>query len=70
MLQKTVYFRTQEDLDLFNALPNKTQWLHSKLHADGAKTSLKPVVDAAIDLGEEIQKTKRRSKHVNYLKGN
>lgn len=68
MLQKTVYFRTQEDLDLFNALPNKTQWLHDRLNQDLSKKSLKPVVDAAIDLGEEMQKTKRCSKHVNYLK--
>lgn len=31
MIRKTVYFRTQEDLDKFNALPNKAEWLHIKL---------------------------------------
>lgn len=31
MLKKTVYFRTQEDLDKFNALPNKAEWLHEQL---------------------------------------
>ena len=31
MIQKTVYFRTQEDLDSFNAISNKTEWLHQRL---------------------------------------
>lgn len=31
MIQKTVYFRTKEDLDLYNALPNKAEWLHEHL---------------------------------------
>jgi hypothetical protein len=34
MLRKTVYFRTQEDLDKFNAIGNKAEWLHDKLNAD------------------------------------
>jgi len=31
MIRKTVYFRSQEDLDKFNALPNKAEWLHDHL---------------------------------------
>ena len=31
MIQKTVYFRTQEDLDKFNAIKNKAEWLHEHL---------------------------------------
>lgn len=40
MIQKTVYFQTQEDANLFNALSNKAQWLHDKLndrHAEAAE---------------------------------
>lgn len=32
MIQKTVYFRNQDDLDKFNALPNKAEWLHEHLN--------------------------------------
>lgn len=31
MIRKTVYFRTQEDLDKFNAIGNKAEWLHEHL---------------------------------------
>ncbi len=31
MIQKTIYFRTQEDLDLFNEIDNKAGWLHEHL---------------------------------------
>lgn len=31
MIKKTVYFRTQEDLDKFNAIKNKAEWLHDHL---------------------------------------
>jgi hypothetical protein len=34
MYQKTVYFQTQEDLNRFNAVSNKAQWLHNKLEED------------------------------------
>lgn len=34
LIQKTVYFRTQQDLDAFNAIPNKTEWLHNQLELD------------------------------------
>jgi len=37
MLKKTVYFRTQEDLDKFNALPNKAEWISERLNAKGSK---------------------------------
>ena len=32
MIKKTVYFRTQEDLDKFNAIDNKAKWLHERLN--------------------------------------
>jgi hypothetical protein len=31
MLKKTVYFRDQEDLNKFNAIANKAEWLHEHL---------------------------------------
>lgn len=32
MIRKTIYFRTQEDLDKFNAISNKAEWLHNRLN--------------------------------------
>lgn len=34
MIKKTVYFRTQEDLDKFDAIKNKAEWLHEHLSVD------------------------------------
>lgn len=34
MLKKTVYFRTQEDLDKFNAIKNKAEWLQTQLNPE------------------------------------
>jgi hypothetical protein len=41
-IQKTVYFRTQEDADLFAAIPNKTSWLHDMLHLKSKLPDLYP----------------------------
>lgn len=40
MIKKTVYFRTQIDLDAFNAIKNKTEWLHEHLGVDILKNRI------------------------------
>lgn len=40
MLRKTVYFRDQDDLDKFNAIKNKAEWLHDHLDVDIMKNKI------------------------------
>lgn len=43
MIRKTVYFRTQEDLDKFNAIKNKAEWFHGILNDSWIMEALKYV---------------------------
>lgn len=43
MIQITAYLRTEEDLALWKALPNKTEWLHSMLVESSSMVEQRPV---------------------------
>lgn len=73
MIKKTVYFRTQEDLDKFNAIPNKAQWLQDKLEDTPNMITQLPKPQVILDDTEDEvlivnKKNLKVPKHVNYLK--
>jgi hypothetical protein len=58
MLKKTVYFRDQEDLDKFNALPNKAEWLHEHLNPrNELEAHIRAMQELAPDVMDEFVKS-------------
>jgi hypothetical protein len=59
MLKKTVYFRSQQDLDAFNAIKNKAEWLNEMLSK--AEKSFR-----AQNLSEQVKTIKAITSELNY----